>query len=240
MALLRFVPTVTFTGNSPTGTDFNLSATVAYWGHSQGATEGALATPYGDWAGVLFSGQGASLKDSLVTKTSPVNIAGVVPFVLQDFGGDGKLRDGNRHPVLNLLQHYIDGADPIAYAAILTTNPPTNVTPHNVFQPYGLNDTYTPSEVQANYAIAAGLDLILADSSVGTAEDIGGKTSTVPPANGNVMVDMTTSVSAYVREYQQSGSEDGHFVAFDVPAGRADAERFLAGSLSGVVPQVGQ
>ena len=108
MALLRFAPTVSFDINSsPTGEAFSLSTGVGFWGHSQGATHGAVATPYGDWLGVVFSGQGASLKDSMVTKTSPVNIAGVIGLVLQDLNSNGVLAHGARHPVLNLIQQYL-------------------------------------------------------------------------------------------------------------------------------------
>jgi len=240
MALLRFVPTVSFDqASSPTSEAFSLSSTVAFWGHSQGATEGGIATPYGDWAGVLFSGQGAALRDSLVTKTSPVNIAGLIGFVLSDFDSKGQLRHGARHPVLNVMQHYIDGADPIAYGRLLASTPPSSMAARNVFQVYGIGDTFTPSQVQANYALSASLGLVEPDASVSAPEDIGSLTPITPPASGNLTVNSNT-VTALTREYQQMSSDDGHFVVFDVAAARGDAERFLAGALGGITPIVGQ
>ncbi|RLB45656.1 MAG: hypothetical protein DRI90_28220, partial [Deltaproteobacteria bacterium] len=238
MALLRFVPTVTFDqSSSPTNEAFALSTNVGYWGHSLGATLGALATPYGDWNGVIFTGQGAALRDSLVTKTSPVNIAGLIGFVLSDFASDGSLRHGARHPVLNLMQHFIDGGDPIAYGRLLVLTPPGTLEARHVFQLYGLYDTYTPSRVQANYALAAGLGLVDHHSSAMPGEEIGNLTPLSTPASGNQVVD-TKTVSAFVRQYGPMDA-DGHFVAFDVGAARADALRFLAGVLTGVTPQVG-
>src|SRR5258706_11643843 len=67
-------------GVTGTATTF---ATLAFWGHSQGATEGAIAMPYvAGVDGVLLSGEGASLVDSLLTKKNPVDIADVIPFAL--------------------------------------------------------------------------------------------------------------------------------------------------------------
>lgn len=240
MALLRFVPTVTFgAATSPTGEAFALSSTVAFWGHSQGATQGALATPYGDWVGVVFTGQGASLKDALVTKTSPVNISAVVPLVLQDWDGDGSLPGGARHPVLQVLQHHIDGGDPVAYARLLALEPPATIAAHHVFMPYGQSDTYTPTRVQRAYLYGAGLEQVGADPSVSMVEDLPGKIAIAAPASGNLDV-AGQAITALFRQYAPSGGDDGHFVAFDVPSARGDVLRFLAGSLSGIVPRVGQ
>jgi hypothetical protein len=242
MALLRFAPTVSFdAGTSPTGTAFALGAPVGYWGHSQGATLGGIAVPYGDWAGVLMSGQGASLRDALVTKRSPVNIAAVVPWVLGDPRSDGTLVDGAKHPVLSLLQTWIDPADPIAYARLAVSAPPGALAPRHLFQPFGLDDTFTPVQVQEAYAAGAGLELAAHDSSVTTPHDIGWPAlQTMPtPISGNRVVNATT-VTAVVREYAPASGDDGHFVVYDVANARADAERFLAGVLGGTMPRVGQ
>ncbi len=235
MSLLRLVPTIDFSTNSPTGEAFSLAAQVAFWGHSQGATEGALATPHGDWAGVVFTGQGASLRHSLVSKTSPVNIAGVLPFILQDPAGDGSLVGGSRHPVLQLLQHHIDGADPINYAQQLARTPLAGIEAHHVFQVFGQNDTFTPTTVQLIYARAARLGAATADASVSTPDDLG--TPLPVPVQGNLMVDGKT-VTAVVRQYAPSGTDDGHFVAFDVVNAQSDVDRFIAGLFSGIATPI--
>jgi hypothetical protein len=240
LSLLRFVPTVSFTAaDSPTGSAFSLRGDlVAFWGHSQGATEGGLALPYSGYAGAVFSGQGASLTDALLTKMSPVNVAAAVPIALQDVTSTGTLPGNVYHPVLSLLQMYIDPADPVNFAALMAASPPMGVSPHHVFQPYGQNDTYAPPVTEATYALAAQLGLV-ANDAVASPDSIGGIMSMPPPVSGNVMVGNST-VTAAVREYTPSSSYDGHFVSFDNATARADVERFLAQVLEGKVPQVGQ
>ncbi len=240
ISLLRFIPTVTFTAaTSPTGAAFTLGGPVAFWGHALGAAEGALALPFGAYGGAVLSGQSASLIDTLLTKTNPVNLAAAVPFALQDVGADGKLNGGQDHPVLSLLQTYMDGSDPLAYAALAAATPPTGVTAHHLFQPYGLGDTYAPPVTQATYALAATLGLVAADPSVKTPDPIGMLATIPTPASGNLMV-AGKPVSALIREYQPASTYDGDLVAFDLASARADAERFLAGVMSGIVPQVGK
>jgi len=241
MAILRLVPTIAFdASSSPTGVAFALGAPIALWGHSQGASFGSMALPYGDWAGAVLSGQGASLRNALVTKTSPVDIAAVLPWVIGDASPGEGLRGGANHPVLSWLQTYMDAADPIAYGALAVRHAPTGMSAHHVFQPYGLSDTYSPGVTQGIYAASAGLHLAEPDPSVSTADDIG-YPALAPqplPLSGNVTVDGKT-VTAVVREYAPAAGADGHTIAFDLPSARADAERFLAGVLADQMPQVG-
>jgi hypothetical protein len=240
LSLLQFVTKGDFTAAAAlTSAGFTLSgANVGFWGHSQGATEGSLSLPYSGYAGAVFSGQGASLMDALLTKTNPVNIAAAVPIALEDVNAQGALPGGIYHPVLSLLQLYIDPADPLNFADLMAAVPPTGITPHHVFQPYGQMDTYAPPVTEATYALAAQLGLV-ANSAVAKPDPIGGLTATAPPASGNLTVG-TSTVTALVREYTPSSSYDGHFVSFDNATARADVERFLAQVLEGKVPQVGQ
>lgn len=195
---------------------------IAFWGHSQGATEGAIAMPHAaDVSGVVLSGVGASLIDALLTKTSPVNIKAAVPFVLVDPSGVNEA-----HPVLSLLQNAIDPADPLSHARALD---------RHVFVPFGLSDTYTPSAVQATYVLAAGLGLAAPPASVVQPEAIGGLQPASVPVSGNLASGARTGVA---REYAPAGY-DGHFVVFRDPDGKKDAATFLADALAGVVPHVG-
>ncbi len=215
---------------------------MGFWGHSQGANHGAVATPYADWSGVVFSGQGASLKDSMTSKTSPVNIAGVVPLVLQDVNSEGKLPYGRHHPVMELFQLFIDGGDPVAYNRILALDPQNGTEAKHMFMLFGHDDTFTPTETQVAYASGTGLAMAAHHNSVGTVEVIAGldEGDELPlPVSGNRTVN-TKTVSVVLRQYGPADGDDGHFVAFDVAEGNADALRFMAGVLSGVVPQVGQ
>src|SRR5262249_39768720 len=79
---------------------------ILFWGHSQGATEGALfladsaAVP-----GVVLSGEGGGFVQALVNKTKPVDIKDVLWIALgENAPGDVNLY----HPVLSLLQTWVD------------------------------------------------------------------------------------------------------------------------------------
>jgi hypothetical protein len=198
---------------------------IGFWGHSQGMTEGALAMPYAipEVSGVVFSGAGASLIDALLTKTSPVNIAAAVPFILVDPTG---VNSG--HPVLGLLQNSIDPSDPLNHGRALT---------RHVFVPFGQKDTYTPSAVQATYILAAGLGMAAHAPSVTTPEAIGGLTTIPVPASGNLTTPTRTGLT---RQYAPAGF-DGHFVAFKDASGSNDAIDFLKDVAAGTPtnPRVG-
>ena len=53
----------------------------------------------------VYNAVGLSVLDVGGSYTNPVDIAGTVPFVLQDFPSEGQLPYGKTHPVLNLMQH---------------------------------------------------------------------------------------------------------------------------------------
>jgi hypothetical protein len=231
MALVRFAKALDLVaGSSPTGAEIKFGS-VAYWGHSQGATEGAIAMPYtAGVSGVVLSGEGASLIDALLTKKSPVDIADAIPFALEDPGVS------TTHPVMSLLQNAIDVADPLNHARFLAVAPIAPITAKHVFQPYGLKDTFAPPVTEATYALAAGLGLLQPSPSASPPDPIGTLTAVPVPASGNLGAAAT---SAFVREYGPSGY-DGHFVAFKEAVAQADVAHFLADALAGKVPKVGR
>lgn len=212
---------------------------IVFYGHSQGSTHGSLALPYSDtYRGAVLSGNGASLIDALLSKTQPVNISAAIPFVLADLDPNtGKLRHDELHPVLQLLQQWIDPADPVNFARATTFEPETGHTPKHLFQTYGTGDHYSPGRTMAVYALAAGIDLVAPDGSVSTPEAIGELKPEPSPLSGNVT--LTAVYTMGVREYSPSGTSDGHFVAFDVPSATNDVARFLGMAAAGQVPQIG-
>jgi len=214
---------------------------IVFFGHSQGSTEGSLAMPYADGVkAAVLSGNGAALKYALLNKTNPVNIAGALPFALQD----PALADPNEapelHPVLSLLQQWIDPADPLHFATSITRSPITGHTPKHVFQPYGLGDTYAPPLTLREYAQAGQLDVVASDASVPTPDVIfDGVTPLAAGASGNVTI-ATKKYTLGVREYTPPLNTDGHFVAFDNATANADVVRFLSGAVGGAVPAIGK
>jgi len=219
-------------------------AKVVFFGHSQGSMHGSLGLPYTDaYKAALLSGNGALLMDALLTKTSPQNIAAAVPFVLGgDYDAKLHLNGGENHPVLTILQQWIDPADPMNFGGVIARSPNTGIAAKSVFQTYGIGDTYSPAATLQNYALAAGLKLATHDPSVTTPDAIGDPALAEQPVplSGNFAPSGGPTVTLAVREYQNAAGKDGHFVVFDVPSANQDAVRFLSMAASGQVPQVGK
>lgn len=214
---------------------------VEFFGHSQGSTHGSLMLPFADIPGAVLSGNGGHLRLSLLSKTQPVNIAAALPFVLQeDVTSEGTLEMGEWHPVLGLLQQYIDPADPVNFAGLAAANPPEGQQPHSIFETFGIDDSYAPPPTLFAYAIAARAALAPHPSGVNPDED--NSDPRMPeesdPVSGNITVD-TTDVTVAMRQYEPPNGADGHFVVFDVNAANQDAVDFLTSLSLGEVPTVG-
>jgi hypothetical protein len=229
MALVRFAKGLTLAaGTSPTGAEIRFER-IAFWGHSQGATEGSIAMPYtADVAGVVFSGVGGSLIDSLLTKKSPVNLAAIAPAVLSELPSNVN----NVHPVLSMFQNAIDPADPLDHAAAIVKSEAGPLAKH-VFVPYGQADTYAPPATQLAYVVAARLGVAQHPASVAAPDDLLSAPVALP-VSGNAGVS-----TVVVRQYVPNGF-DGHFVVFRDADAKVNADRFLADALGGVVPSFGR
>jgi hypothetical protein len=230
LALLRFARgLVLAAGSSPTGQEIRFDR-IGFWGHSQGATEGAIAMPYAtDVTGVLLSGVGGSLIDSLLTKESPVNISAAAPAVLSD----APANVNSVHPVLALLQNAIDPADPLDHARPITARP--------IFVPYGQKDTYSTPATQLTYVVAAKLGVAQHPVSVAQPDDLdptnaAGQPDTLLPVPVTANL---AGITAIVRQYAPT-DYDGHFVVFRDATAKLDADRFLADVVLGVSPRIGR
>jgi hypothetical protein len=232
LSLVRFATSFDLlAAQSPTGAEIKIGP-IAFWGHSQGATEGGIAIPYATGVlGAVLSGQGASVMDALVTKKNPVDIADVLPAVLEDPKAD------YNHPVLSLLQGDLGLVDPLNHAASLVSSPPAPANQKHVFQPYGQNDTFAPPATEQTFAIAAQLGEATAPS--GVTNDPLSNNPLAVPIGGNAMVN-GTAITAIVRQYAPAGTYDGHFVAYQNGSAVADVDHFLADVVSGKVPKVGR
>jgi len=235
MSLVRFVTGFDLpAAQSPNGVDIKVGP-VAFWGHSQGATEGGIAMPYtAGVTGAVLSGEGASIIEALLTKVNPVNIAAVVPVVLQDTPANV----GLYHPVLALFQNDLDRADPLNHAPLLVVNPLAPADQKHVFQPYGQGDTYAPPATEQTFALAAQLGEASPPSGV-TDDPFESASALAVPVGGNV-TSGGVKITAIVRQYATDGTYDGHFVSYDNPQAEADVNHFLADALGGGVPKVGR
>lgn len=241
------------------------AAKLVFFGHSQGSTHGSLAMPYAaEYSAVVLSGNGASLKHGLTLKTSPVNIPAGVALALQEFSPadfdnldsltlpDGRSCSaakpyqpcGIYHPVLNLLQQFIDPADPVNFAKELTRLPEAGEVGKHVFQTLGTGDTYAPVEQMIIYAQAGAFTEVEPDSSATEPAVIYYGVGSPPPAATPESVPYAgagDNATIGIRQYGPPQDRDGHFVVFDVAAATNDVARFLGMAVTtDEKPQIGQ
>jgi hypothetical protein len=249
LSVARFLKTLDVAAGVTTGEAIKIDGTkLFFFGHSQGSTEGSLMLPYGDdYKAAVLSGNGASLRDALRTKTQPVNIAGALPLVLQDpWMTDPGIGAGVTlsHPVLSLLQQWIDPADPLTFAGAIGS-PLDGHTGKHVFQTFGIDDTYSPPVTMGTFMVAAGLTQVEPHSSADPVyeEDLPTKTvdemevmATVPPGYAAAANGFTLGM----RQYGPPSGSDGHFVVFDVPAANDDMVRFFTSAAGATPPVIGE
>lgn len=238
IALARFAASLDLPATTTGGDDIRVDpANIVAWGHSQGALHVSMAAPYyGGFSAVVLSGHGGSTMHSVLEKRNPVDIAGGLPFALQDFNSQGALPNDEWHAVLTLLQQWMDPADPYTFARTIAYEPANGQAPMDVFVPYGQGDTYTPPRTIEQYVRAAKFGQVDADASVSTTDDI-----SITPVSAPLVDNVSAGgedVTAGTRQYANSG-DDGHFVAFDVATAQADVIRFLVQAVSGQEPQIG-
>lgn len=236
---------------SPTGDAVPFDDTrIAMMGHSQGATHTALMVSHEpNVKAVVLSGVGGHLTSSLLTKTSPVDIASVIPIGLQDPDSGFNLAAGIFNPALAIIQSVFDPVDPINYARHLRRDVlPTSPGGQNVFVTYGVGDTFAPEKTQLAYLVAGQLPFvtpILSEPSNLTDFDGTQVSLLSPPLSGNDNFGQGPRTIA-TRQYTPKTLDadgnpvDGHFVATRPGEdGRADVVRFLEEALSGQTPQIG-
>lgn len=238
LSLTRFARSLSVSAEDTGGRAISIDpARVSLFGHSQGATHHSLALPMSDLTGAVLSGNGGSLKHALLYKKNPVNIAGAIPLILQDVAPDGSLRMGDKNPVLGLLQHYIDAADPLNFAPLLLQRPEMGRSVKHVFETFGLDDSYSPPQTMAAF-IYATQNMDLAPHPPGVAPR-GANLLTLSPSAGAVSLNVegtSATVTGVTRQYDIEG--DGHFVVFEDSSANEDALGFSRALLSEGAPTV--
>ena len=203
---------------------------LVYWGHSQGATEGALFLAQDrSIEGTLLSGASACLVNSLTSKKAPINIADGMWAALSESSPAAVTA---YHPVLSLLQAWTDPVDPLHFAQHVAVMPLDGARPtyaRHVFQVWGKDDLFTPQPVQSAFAVGARLWF------VGPKVDELDVTPVQTSVSGNVTVPRT--ITAAIRQYVPLGY-DGHFVVFNNSTATTDASRFIGRVLRGEVPTI--
>jgi hypothetical protein len=247
MSVIRWVKEsggVSADSTFPSGVLFDPTR-IALMGNSQGATHSALMVSFEpDLVGVVLSGNGGALAQSLTHKTSPVDIASIVPFGLQDPDRNGQLAGGDFNPALSAVQWVFDVADPVNYAPYLIRSPrPLAPQGHHVFMTWGVGDTFSPEETQRAYVRSVGRQMPVVTPLITTIKIAPGEEEWATAGSGlssNVAIGGATRTVG-VRQYTPKGGSDGHFVGTSPSQdGRPDVDRFLDQLLSNQTPTIGQ
>ena len=195
---------------------------IFFFGHSQGSTVGLPAAAYEpDLAGLVFSGAGGDLRLSLTSKVRPLDIASLIPAVLED--ADARSAG---HPVLNLLQTFYERSDAVNYGHLVLLERPMGINARPVLMTYGLGDSYSPPPTMQTIAATLGLPV------AGTIP--GGMTAW--PAGAAIPFPVSNNfagTTAALLEVDPGSAYDGHFVVFRDRALNERVLRFLATAAQG-------
>lgn len=204
---------------------------VYYFGHSQGGITGALFVPFEpELRGAVLSGTGAHLLLTLLRKDSEFNIPALLELALND-PDYGTLDEF--HPVLTLVQTYIEPADPLSYVRAYLREPPAGNGPKNLFLSYGVGDSFTPNLTTRSLAAAVGVAPAGEVYDAYEAMELAGPVSPLtPPVCENVET-TAGAATAVVVQYRPRSGEDGHFVVFDNMIARRQSTAFLATHAAG-------
>lgn len=207
---------------------------IHFFGHSQGGLTGPpfLAVEPRIKAAVL-SGAGGNMILSLLGKTAPVSIPELMGLLL---GEDDPITDS--HPVLSLIQVFIEPADPLNYGRYFIHEPLPGNGPKHIYLSQGWTDHYTPPVLTEALAMATGLELVGPWLEPQPRLILGGQTDALQrPVTGNLM---GGSVTGVMLQYLAWGNSDGHFVVYDNPNANQDYRHFLGTAIRDGIPTVGQ
>jgi hypothetical protein len=200
---------------------------ISYFGHSQGGIVGALFVGVEDRiTGAFLSGAGGGFAPSIIEKVEPVDMTDIVrTFLLMP--GEEKL--DRFHPVLALLQIWIEPAEPLNYGPLWQNRRERN-TPHLAISS-GLQDQYTPKRNHGALAAAFGIPLVEPVSEPVDVLDLLGYFPAGTEAVGNLEDGQGRPLTGALLQYP----DDGHFAVFRNENAQ-EAYRLFFDTLRGGVP----
>ncbi len=186
---------------------------MVFLGHSQGSLVGApLAAVEPRFKAMVFSGLGAILNITLQERKDIVNFAELLRSLLAF--PEAEILD-DFHPVLNLIQTFIEPADPIGYARSYLVDPPQGVR-RDFLMVEGFLDFASPARGQEAFATAAGFPIVAPVHRVPEAMEVLGPAPVLNTARENVS-SAAGQVTAGLIQYPN----ETHFPIFD----NSDAQR---------------
>jgi hypothetical protein len=197
-----------------------------YFGHSQGSNVGILGVSVSSEAkAAVFSGAGSYLSQGIMSKTSPVDAAAALQFVVGE-----PLTTG--HPIMTIWQTFFDPIDPINYDALVIQRPPAGIPSKHVLMTYGIGDTYAPENTLQ--LTARTMRLQQGDPLIST---IPGLAELARPLGSNRVGGDGVTRTAIVVQYQP-GNYDGHFVAQENAAAVTDWTAFFDSAATSGTPTI--
>ena len=191
---------------------------IYFFGHSQGGLTGLPFVAYEPLIkGAVFSGAGGNIVLSLLNKTEPIDIAGLLKILIRDEPLD------EFNPMLGLIQGYLDRSDSVNFGPLINTRPPEGRSPIDVFHSLGVTDNFTP--VPSIKALSTSLGVAPLNPLIESIEglEIRGLAPVDAPITGNI-----SGVTGVVGQYNAAPGSDGHFVLFDIASARRQSIQFLA------------
>jgi hypothetical protein len=219
---------------------------LVFLGHSEGGLNGPLFLAGDNQAlGGVLSGSGAMITVALLDKTSPMpSVAQAVKTILELTTAAEAAELNLFHPVLNMAQTIVDATDPVNYAKYIFQSPRAGFAPKSILQTEGVNpdgtgDTYAPPLGIEIHSVALGLPRETPGVHTIAQAAWGGLGDVTVPATGLQGNLAGGKASGVLGQFVPAPNDDGHFVAFDVPAAHAQVGQFcqnLAADPKGLVP----
>lgn len=223
--LVRLIESINIESAPTTGAPIRFDPERIYFkGHSQGGLTGPLFLAFEPKIkAAVLSGAGGGLILSLLEKTQPVNIRALAEMLV------GEPID-EVHPLLNMMQLFLEGSDPANYGRYFLREPPAGLPAKSIYQSLGVVDHYTPIPNIKVLALTMGVQPVRPE--IEPFEDLGLTQLewTDAPVTGNVAGGTATGVVCeYEVPLKPNGepSYDGHFVVFDHPDAKVQANAFL-------------
>jgi len=223
--LLRLVEQMNLASAPSTGypIKFDLDH-VYFFGHSQGSQTGPLFLAFEPRIkAAVLSGAGASLILAILDKKKPSNLLADVQLLVNETVDEF-------HPMLSLIQAYMDSNDPANYARFFFREPPAGMAAKSIYQSMGLIDTYTPIPTIKALALSMAVDAVKPELEPIDDLPLRSLGWGTPPVAGNVANGTATGVLCeYKVPINQAGQQayDGHFVVMNHPAAILQANGFL-------------
>ncbi|HJK97420.1 MAG TPA: hypothetical protein RMF84_09375, partial [Polyangiaceae bacterium LLY-WYZ-14_1] len=219
---------------SPTGEPVCLDGErILFFGHSQGATTGAMAAAFEDRVDAwVLSGAGGGFGISLTERNDRfVDAQSLLQLVLGPAPGEAL---DDLHPVIGLLQHALEVTDALVYAPGWSRRPPGS-PPASVFVGAGAQDQQVPVAMATALALAGGLPAVQPLPADATAFRLAGGLTDLP-VQGNAG-DGGRATVGFIRWDDADGPAD-HRVMFERPEAIEATLTFLESAARGTPPRL--